>query len=62
MAAVGVDRQPDQEGDLYWQDAMRAGLGREGLLLNVSESHENKDNLTPSVSNPNGIECVPFKS
>ena len=55
-----LDRSPDQEGYKYWQDAMHAGLGRDGLLLNFSESQENKDNLAPFVSN--GIEYVPFIS
>jgi hypothetical protein len=53
-----LDRQPDAEGYAYWQDAMSQGLSREGLLINFSESTENKANVEGLISG--GIEYTPF--
>ena len=55
-----LDRQPDAEGYGYWQDAMSLGLSREGLLIQFSESPENKSNVAGLIAN--GIEYTPFIS
>jgi hypothetical protein len=55
-----LDRQPDAEGYAYWQDAMSRGLSREGLLINFSESTENKANVADLIAN--GIEYTNFIS
>jgi hypothetical protein len=55
-----LDRQPDAEGYAYWQDAMSRDLSREGLLINFSESTENKANVADLIAN--GIEYTSFIS
>ena len=53
-----LDRQPDAGGYQFWQDAMGRGLSREGLLIEFSESPENKANVAGLIAN--GIEYTPF--
>lgn len=55
-----LDRQPDAGGYAFWQDAMGRGLGREGVLVEFSESPENKSNVAGLIAN--GIEYTPFIS
>ena len=53
-----LDRQPDAGGYQFWQDAMARGLSREGVLIEFSESPENKTNVAGLIAN--GIEYTPF--
>jgi len=53
-----LDRQPDAGGYAFWQDAMVRGLTREGVLIEFSESGENKANVAGLIAN--GIEYTPF--
>jgi len=55
-----LDRQPDAAGYQFWQDAMARGLTREGVLIEFSESGENKANVAGLIAN--GIEYTPFIS
>lgn len=55
-----LDRQPDAGGYAFWQMAMGRGLTREGLLVEFSESVENKANVEGLIAN--GIEYTPFIS
>jgi hypothetical protein len=55
-----LDRQPDAGGYAFWQDAMARGLSREGLLIEFSDSEENKANVAGLIAN--GIEYTPFIS
>ena len=55
-----LDRQPDAGGYQFWQDAMLRGLSREGVLIEFSESPENKTNVAGLITN--GIEYTPFIS
>lgn len=55
-----LDRQPDAGGYQFWQEAMGRGLTREGLLVEFSESRENKANVEGLIAN--GIEYTPFIS
>jgi hypothetical protein len=55
-----LDRQPDASGYEFWQGAMGRGLSREGVLVEFSESSENKSNVAGLIAN--GIQYTPFIS
>jgi hypothetical protein len=55
-----LDRQPDAGGYQFWQEAMGRGLSREGLLIEFSESPENKTNVAGLITG--GIEYTAFIS
>jgi len=53
-----LDRQPDDGGYAFWQNAMERGLSREGVLVEFSESPENKAYVSGLIAG--GIEYTPF--
>jgi hypothetical protein len=53
-----LDRQPDTAGYEYWQRDMANGMTREKMLINFSESNENKQNVAGLIEN--GIEYTAF--
>jgi hypothetical protein len=55
-----LDRQPDSAGYEYWQRDMANGMTREKMLINFSESNENKQNVAGLIES--GIEYTPFIS
>jgi len=55
-----LDRQPDQTGYEYWQRDMANGMSREKMLINFSESFENKANVSELISN--GIQYTKYES
>lgn len=53
-----LDRQPEPEGNQYWLNEMANGMSHEMVLVNFSESAENKVNVAGLIAN--GIEYTPF--
>jgi hypothetical protein len=53
-----LDRLPDQGGLDYWVNALNSGRPREILLIDFSESPENKANVIGAIEN--GIEYIPW--
>ena len=46
-----LDRSPDEAGYNYWLGQMGQGMTRESVLINFSESNENKVNVSDLVAN-----------
>jgi hypothetical protein len=44
-----LHRAPDEAGAAYWLQQMAAGLSVENVLIQFSESKENKDQVAPEV-------------
>lgn len=53
-----LHREPDQGGFDFWLAALEKGLGKDQLLVNFSESAENKAQVIGSIQN--GIEYHPY--